>query len=174
MRAAAACCGLVLLLAATARAADGPNFKPFTSKEGGFTVSLPGKPQQSTSSAKTDLGPVEMHEVAGTAKDKTTYAVVYCELPAELAKQGDPEKLLDRIRDGGAASVHGKPIKETKITLGDNPGREIEIDGLGGTRLWRLYLVGGRLYQLLVAPDSGRPPSERAKKFFDSFKLDEK
>ena len=110
--------------------------------------------------------------VARRAKDKETYVLIYCDLPADLVKDADPEKLLDRLRDGGAASVHGKPAKENKIKLDANPGRELEVSGIvGGTRLWQLYLVDGRLYQLMVTTDSGRPSADRAKTFFGSFKL---
>lgn len=169
------CVGLFasLVLAASALlAAESAEFKPFTPKDGRWTISFPGKPEQSTSPTNTELGAVEVHEfIARRPKDKDAYVLIYCDLPADLVKDADPEKLLDRLRDGGAASVHGKPAKENKIKLDGNPGRELEVSGLGGTRLWRLYLVGGRLYQLLVANESGRPSAERAKAFFASFKL---
>jgi hypothetical protein len=172
MRIAAGVVGLMLAFAGAAFAADPNDFKPFTPKEGGFAISFPGKPEVSTSTTTTELGEVEMHQfVAKRAKDKETYALIYCDLPADLVKDADPEKLLDRLRDGGAASVRGRPAKENKIKLDANPGRELEVGGLGGTRLWRLYLVNGRLYQLIVTADSGRPSAERAKTFFGSFKL---
>jgi hypothetical protein len=163
---------LVLAIAGTSLAADPGDFKPFTPKEGGFTVSFPGRPDQSTSTTTTEMGEVAMHQfVARRSRDKETYVVIYCDLPADLVKDADPEKLLDRMRDGGVASVHGKPAKENKIKLDANPGRELEVTGLGGARLWRLYLVNGRLYQLLVTTESGRPSADRAKTFFNSFKL---
>ena len=40
--------GLFLSFAATALAADTNDFKPFTPKDGGFTISFPGKPEIST------------------------------------------------------------------------------------------------------------------------------
>jgi len=172
MRIAAGVVGLILAFAGATLAADPSDFKPFTPKEGGFTVSFPGKPDVSTSTTTTELGDVDMHQfVAKRTKDKETYALIYCDLPADLVKDADPEKLLDRLRDGGVASVHGKPAKENKIKLDANPGRELEVSGVGGTRLWRLYLVNGRLYQLIVTTDAGRPSAERAKTFFGSFRL---
>jgi hypothetical protein len=163
--------GLILAIAATAWAAD-DDFQPFTSKDGGFTVSLPGKPEQSTSTTTTELGDVELHQfLARRPNDKETYVLIYCDLPAEMVKDADPEKLLDRSRDGGVASIHGKVAKEDKVKLDGNPGRGLEVDALGGTRLWRLYLVGGRLYQLLATSDGGRPSADRANTFFSSFEL---
>jgi hypothetical protein len=171
MRIAASAVGLFLLCATVSFAAETNDFKPFTPKEGGWTISFPGKPEISTSTTATELRDVEMHQyVVKRSKDKETYVLIYCDLPAEIVKDADPEKLLDRSRDGGVASVHGKAAKESKINLDANPGRELEVTGLGGTRLWRLYLVNGRLYQLMVTTDVGRPSESRAKTFFASFK----
>ncbi|HEX3999993.1 MAG TPA: hypothetical protein VHX65_15685 [Pirellulales bacterium] len=171
MRFVVAVCALVCSLGTLGLAAENTEFKPFAPKDGGFTISFPGKPEESTNTTSTDLGSVVIHELAvKRPKEKETFVLIYSDLPGEMVKGADPETVLNRARDGGAASVHAKPAKETKIELDGNPGRELEVAGLGGTRLWRLYLVDGRLYQLLVTTESGKPSPERAKTFFNSFK----
>jgi hypothetical protein len=164
--------GLLLAIAGSSLAADTADFKPFTPKDGGFTITFPGKPEQSTSTTTTELGGVELHQfLVKRPKEKESFVLIYCDLPAEWIKDADAEKLLDRSRDGGVESIHGKLAKENKIKLEGNPGRELAVDAFGGTRLWRLYLLKGRLYQLLVTAESGRPSASSAKTFFDSFNL---
>ncbi|HEV3417584.1 MAG TPA: hypothetical protein VG056_12245, partial [Pirellulales bacterium] len=91
-----------LALAVCASATDILEFKPFTSTDGGFTVSFPGQPKQSTSSFKVPLGNVELHVFrAARNNDRELYTLTYNDLPASQVNGDGPEKVLDAARDGG-------------------------------------------------------------------------
>lgn len=60
---------------------------------------------------------------------------------------------------------------QRKIELGEYPGRSVEIeatDGMNGKA--SIYLIGNRLYQLLLIS----PNLEDGKQFFESFQVTEK
>ncbi len=166
--------GLLLALAAgQVIAADSSDFKPFTSKEGRFTISFPGKPDVSTSTIKAPVGDMELHVFRAARGAKESYTVTYNDYPPEALKGADAERILDAARDGGVGTTHGKVSKETKIAKSDKalPSRDLEIDIQGTTAYARLLLAGNRLYVIMAYPDGSSGSATRAKQFFDSFKL---
>src|SRR5437868_1244582 len=101
MRALPITIGLLLFAAAgPMSAADNSEFKPFTSKEGRFAISYPGKPEITSSMVKAPAGDMELH-VVRTTRGKEVYTVTYNDFPAEAVKGNDAEKILDSARDGG-------------------------------------------------------------------------
>jgi hypothetical protein len=175
MRALRTTIGLLLLVACArqSQAADASDFKPFTSREGRFTISFPGKPESKTSTIKSKTGDMEMHVFqVGRPPDKESFTLTYNDLSPEAIK-GDPDKVLDVVRDGGVDLTHGKVKRETKIAKSDkNPlTRDLEIEIQGVTTYSRLVLAGNRLYVIMAYPDGTQGSPERAKLFLDSFKL---
>jgi len=156
------------------RAADNSDFKPFPTKEGKFTISFPGKPDVSTSKVKMPNGEIEMH-VAQTmrGKNREPYTVTYNDVPDDVLKAGDADKIFDSARDGGLAVTQGKLTKETKVAKTDKnpPSRDLEVEIRGTTAYYRMLLVGNRLYVIMAYPDGSTGSAERAKLFLDSFKL---
>jgi hypothetical protein len=165
---------IVLLAFAAGRidAADTSDFKPFTSKEGRFTISFPGKPDVSTSTVKAPIGDMEMHVFRAT-RGKESYTLTYNDYPPDALKGVDAERILDAARDGGVGTTHGKVSKETKIAKSEKnlPSRELEIDIQGTTANARLLLAGNRLYVIMAYPANSGGSAARAKQFLDSFKL---
>jgi hypothetical protein len=175
MRALSTTIGLLLLVASAVpvRAADAADFKPFTSREGRFTISFPRKPESKTSTIKSRTGDMEMHVFqVGHPPDKESFTLTYDDLSPEAIK-GDPDKVLDVVRNGGVDLTHGKVKRETKIAKSDkNPlTRDLEIEIQGVTTYSRLILAGNRLYVIMAYPDGTQGSPERAKTFLDSFKL---
>ncbi len=162
--------GVAAGAALTLRAAESEP-KPFTSKDGRFTISFPGKPETSSSALKTPDGEMDLHVFKFARKDKELYTVVYSDYPPEKLNQTDPERRLDAARDGGLDATHGKLVKETKIKGEGFTGRDIEIELQGATRLYRMILVRNRLYVIMAIPDSSKTGTAEAKKFLDSFKV---
>jgi hypothetical protein len=162
-----------LALAVCAWATDISEFKSFASTEGGFTVSFPGQPEQSTSTFKAPLGNVELHVFrAARNKDKELYTLTYNDIPNAQINGDGPEKVLDAARDGGIEATHGKLIKETKVALANaNSSRDLEIEIQGATTYSRMILAGNRLYVIMSYPDGSKGSTDRAKAFLDSFKL---
>ncbi len=138
------------LAASVAHAAD--DWSTLTSDGGGFTISMPGKPTESKQTYDTDGGPVEavlyMLELDG---GNVAYLAGYNDFKKEQIEGRNPQDMLDGARDGAVANVNGKLVKETKITLDGNPGRELKVEAPGDMLVFaRVYLVKNRLIQALV------------------------
>jgi hypothetical protein len=143
------------------------------SGEGRFEVLMPEKLQATKSTVKTRIGDVEAFVFQSTGADRA-YVLMYNDYPAALVRGNPAEALLDGAREGGLAKVAGGKLKaEQKIQRGGHPGRDLLIEVMGGRYFIRdrLYLVEGRLYQLIVAGPEEFVRGPDAGKFFDSFKL---
>jgi len=148
-----------------------PGWKEFRSSEGAFSILLPGTPTEQISTA----GPIDFHFFVLEQKD-ITYMVGYSDYPDTLVQERTPDVMLDGTRDGAVANVQGELLSELIISLNEYPGRELKIESHGGkvTTKTRIFMVGHRLYQVMVATRKEKAFSENVKRFLDSFKLLEK
>ncbi len=172
MRMRAVLLGLLALVLVAARDKDDA-WQDFTSKDGGFEVSMPGKPVEQKDSLRTPSGPLDLvMYVVERKKEETAYIAMFCEFPESVFKSGTDEKRLDYARNRAVASTKGKLVGEKKIKLGDYPGRELqfEVEGKGLVRQ-RMYAVKDKLYQLLVAGPKEAALGKDADRFLQSFKL---
>jgi hypothetical protein len=151
-----------------------PQPKEFVSKEGGFKVLMPGTPKTDKLDSESDFGKGVLH-MNSVQAGMAMYAANYCDFPAEI-KKAALKQVYDSSRDGAVANMEGKLATEKDIKLGEHSGREIQIEVAGGSRLFRarVFLVGQRLYQVVVFGTKESASSKDTDKFFDSFKLTEK
>lgn len=165
---------LFVLNASLAFTLDPTEWKEFASKEGRFKVLMPGTPKQDKAETESDFGKSVLHMNLARA-GKAMYGANYSDFPAEI-KKADLKQLYDSSRDGAVANLEGKLASEKDIKLGKHPGREIRIDVAKGKQLFRarVYLVGQRLYQVIVLGTPETATSKEADQFLDSFKLAEK
>ncbi len=143
----------------------------FTSEPGRFKVLMPGKP--SFSEIHTPAGNMHVAQVRTKAGE---YLASWIDLPVEAADKAEKaEARLDRVRDGMVERVQGKLVRDKKITLEDkHPGRDLEAETTQpakGRMRARLFLVGSRLYQVIVAGSKEWTESEEADRVLDSFRL---
>jgi WD40 repeat protein/CHAT domain-containing protein/tetratricopeptide (TPR) repeat protein len=146
-------------------------FERFTSKEGGFSVLMPGKPETKTKTLFSLDGPVTLHFFI--VRDRLgTFGANYSDLPAAALKRQTPEQILDDAIASAAVGV-GKKLDERRIKLGEHPGREILIEATGDevySRM-RFYFFRDRLYQVSVSgPGRASVATKEADRFLDSFK----
>src|SRR5262245_42797289 len=111
---------LVFVLACTAFA----NADTYTSKIGGFEITVPAAPVETTKEATSPLGKTKMYGYGGALNLTTAYAVVHMDLPPVALVLGKPDDLIEGAGKGVALGMKGKAISTTKITLGTAPGRE--------------------------------------------------
>lgn len=149
-----------------------PVWQEFSSPEGNFAVLMPGSPSHEIKQVKTVLGALDMHLFSRELRNRTAYIVVYSDYP-EIITSASADKVLDGGRDGAVANSKGRLINEQYITLdGGHAGREITIEVPDkGTLKVRAYLVGRRLYQIMVASPKDLADSEENIAFLRSFKL---
>lgn len=162
---------LPLLLGA---AQESPGWKTFTSKEGGFTVSLPCTPAEERQRVQTATGHLDVVVFVAEGPNETSYVVGYSDLPAAEVKPGSEKRRLDFARDGAVAKARGTLRSERLFEQAGHPGRELVIEQKTGTvvRL-RILVVGRRLYQIMaVGPGSVVQHRDGGTFFLDSFRLD--
>jgi hypothetical protein len=144
----------------------------------GFTVSMPGKPSESSAPIEGRPG-TENHTLTLETK-LAGYVVSYVQFPDEITDPDSIKMILDSGRDGGLASSKGELASEKEIKLDGHFGREWVVKLPGGfLSTARAYWVKRSLYQtvfVIVPAESGTPDlvklrNEAANKFLDSFKL---
>ena len=155
-----------------------PSWQEYTSQSGRYSILMPGKPKEQTQSLDSTARTLNMY--TATFEDRAgAYLVAYVDYPADMIRSGSEDYVLDGAVQGGVANVNGKLARQQEISLGEFPGREVELDSpTRGAQpalhiKARYFLAGNRLYQVLVIvqQDQGLPDS--AQKFFDSFRLTE-
>lgn len=165
---------LVLLFPLVLTAEDA---KPvaFTSKEGKFSVTLPVKPTEKTTTTKTDAGEVKIHLFLVDQKDRA-YIVTYSDYPAGTVG-ANADKVLGGVAAGNVKSLKGKLASEEKITIGKNkhPGRDIRVEMPEKKGLYRahIFLVGDRLYQVVALGPDEFAKSKAVDDYLKSFAIEE-
>jgi len=107
-----------------------------------------------------------------TRTKATHYNVAVGEFPNKIFP--DPTAALNSARDGGLSNIKGKVLRESEITIGEYPGKDLtfEIPSLPGIQgRLRIYLVGRRLYQVMMLGPPARVTGKDSETFFDSFRL---
>lgn len=144
----------------------------FKSPQGEFSILIPGTPTKQTRSVETPSGPLEAHMFLAEQGD-VAYMVAYSDYPTMVIRDRSSKLILDGARDGAVANAHGTLVRESVVSLNGNHGRELEIEPAGGkvTIQARIFLVGHRLYQVMVLTPKGTDFTEDVRKFLDSFTL---
>jgi hypothetical protein len=168
------CLGLTLPLVLSGAPAENlpSGWRVFTSKEGGFTVALPGKPVESKQRVATATATLDVYLFVADAKDDGAYIVSYSDLPAADVKPGTEAKRLDLARDGAVSNAGGKLRSEKEIKLDGFPGRELDIETEKGQRIrMRIVAAKQRLYQAMVMGAPLFTQSKDTTLFLDSLRL---
>jgi hypothetical protein len=163
---------------------DGRAWKEFESAEGGFAVAFPGKPGLTTHTVEALAGPLANY-IHGLDIGVAVFAVTYTDMPFTV-RPGDKES-INRAFDAGNAralsGAGGQLISQEAISLEGYMGRAVSYrDRDGALTHNRSYIVGNRLYQVMIVSDDYRQsPAEDRRffkglidRFFASFKLTRK
>jgi len=164
----------VLLLPALAVAQAKLEFKTFTSKAHGFSVLLPATPKEETAKLPSPFGELTIHAYLTETNDgKVAWIVTSSDYPAGTVKDENRDNILDGVVKGSAEGVKGKLLTQSKIALDKKyAGRSMQAEvPTTGIYHARVYLVGDRLYQIVVLGPKDVATGVEATKFLDSFKL---
>jgi hypothetical protein len=143
-------------------------FVRFTSKEGAFSVKLPGEPKQTDQESNSGLGPTVLHMfVVERNAGKYAYLVGY----SDYAAQMDSAKTLENVIAAQAKSINGKITADKKVTLNGWPGRMVTIEGDAVVFLSGAFVAETRLYQIIFVMQKGDTPPPDTSEFFDSFEI---
>jgi len=162
---------LILLTGTFVVSAQDEPQPPFEHQEGRFRVVFPSAPKQRIVPIVTKHGKLNVH-LFTVQKSGSEYVISYSDLPAGNLKKVDVEDVLDFAQDGAKremkAEVSGAhPIGDDKL-----PGREFVLDMPDKVRAKvRLYVVGNRLYQVMVIGTPEFIAGATTKAFLDSLQV---
>jgi hypothetical protein len=163
--------GLVAL--SGARADDGEGWQRFAPSYGGFSVLLPGTPTSQTKKLPTPLGDGTMTMYMVTTEDSRVYMAATLDLPEALAGLADPNDMLDGFVKGLVQPFNGRVVSQSKVRLGNYPGKEVTVAMLGGQMVCRAraFAVGGRMYVVMALAPRASADLVDFEKFLDSFEI---
>ena len=167
---------VAIVLAASSSALRAEDkFKPFTSKEGKFTVLMPGAPKEHKQVVKA--AGMDIATTLYVSEIDPTRAVIvsYNDFPAQNFNAAIADKVLDAAANGVNAKAKGTVLSTKKIALGKHPGREVQIKLPEDKGLLKvdIYLVGNRLYQILAIGPESFVRSPQLDRYYKSFKVNE-
>jgi hypothetical protein len=143
------------------------DFRPFTSKDGKFTVLLPGTPEEKHPTVATPFGQARGFSVEVEAGN-LSWLVYVLDYPVAFP---DPQLMLANIANELAGKLKGSIVSK-KVLSSKEPGCEVLIEGPSPSPArCRIYLVNKRVYGLLVMGNSGEIKSPEVERFFGSFKV---
>lgn len=144
--------------------------EPYESKAGKFTAKFPGKPKETVNEVPTAVGNIKayfiMHESPTGA-----YAVSYSDYPKGHVERAGLDNVLKGAREGAAKNVKGTLKSHKAIKQGKHKGQSVTIVAAAFEIQTRHFVVGDRLYQVLVAGKVGTTDNDTTKAFLDSFKI---
>lgn len=169
---------LVSLLLFLCSCSDKNEWKTFTSKEGGFSVTFPGTPRDTAF-----LGGVSLQNEFWVRLDNDPqnayYKVNYIELPSipDLYNSGniDPCSFAKGMHKADmqlyALQLEGSLREDSKLIPGKYEAEEFKVDfkDKSGLVTLRKICAGGKLYTLMVISHAGKEDNELMTKFFNSF-----
>jgi hypothetical protein len=158
-------------------AADEPNpaLKTFRSEDGNFTVLLPGTPRAERVPIADPKGePAEQTQFT-LDRGNGAYVVSYQDNPnLKDAPKAELEQALTAARAAVQRGFGGQLLSERKLVFyGKYPGLEFEVEVPMGPGLCRarLYLVHGRLHQVIAVGAKEFATAKEVDRVLDSFAL---
>ena len=166
-----------LVLAVVAAGCGGASLQEYTSPEGRFRVTFPGKAGVKEEMIPTPMGPIISKIAATKDRSRIERAVVAIDFPGRLANRAVMEGKLDSVCQSWADDNNMILSSQGPILLNGHPGRELAFESRPGheagklTGRARFYMVGTHLYEVIIAGPAGRLTSELSDGFLDSFAL---
>ena len=155
-------------------------WQPFQPPGGHFFVELPSDPIADPAVTNDKEVVIKWH-IVSTLSGISALSISYSQrgdtnTPAFL---NPPAKLLESVRDHSVSDLGGDHLKERDKAIAlkspqgaDVPGLEFQVAIKGGYFVReRIYLVGTRIYALMVVSGSSGLTSNDAERFFKSFRL---
>lgn len=138
----------------------------YSDSPGRFSVLMPVAPVKSEHLVDKDGGKITNNIfMAKTAA--AAFALSY----ADYTDVSEPEKVLERVRDGAINGIKGKLVSSTEVSHRGFPGLEFQASLEGALYTSRIYLVKARLYQMVVVAAPGTVTSTEINRYLTSFDL---
>jgi hypothetical protein len=141
---------LLMTLAAILQAGGTPDSKkaPFTSKQGGFSIAMPGEPNESFQTQQMPEGTL-VNKIYQFAGGEGVYSVICSDFPSFL-NPSESEPVLDGVLNGYTQALGGKVSLQKKIQFDGVNAREAKLVLDSGTMYARYFIKRKRIYQILM------------------------
>jgi hypothetical protein len=161
---------LAAILCVSFGAGGQSNWHVFTSKAGGFSILMPGNPNERVRPTHDASNRLVSTHTFGVETRVAGYFVDYTD---QFEEERDPAEALEEAGNAGVEFVHGKLLSKRTLQLDGCPGLEyrVESEFQGSTYVWRGYLRKRRLYQVSVFKSKGDAFTAADERFLSSFKL---
>jgi hypothetical protein len=148
-------------------------WKPFSSKEGGFRVLMPGTPTQEQRTTKTQMGAFPTNTFSVIREQEAGYVVGYLDFPKNLSLNSrNQNQYLTAVATGFAQGAGGRLVSQRNIRLRNLPGKEIRLQFEQGViGRGRMFLDNKRLYVAIAITDKESSLTKSIQGFLDSFQL---
>jgi hypothetical protein len=164
---------LVLFCLGGVARADGDDWKPYTSKEGRFSILWPGQPKVSQSKHPQTGTVKTRYQAASPGADIQLLFLDVADLPAAEVKKNGFVGTVKTLKDAVVSGLKATVVSETKVTVGKakHPGVDFLFQAPDKSTYVRLRacLVGERLYALTLVAPKETVEGKLAARLFDSF-----
>lgn len=142
------------------------------SGSGRFVVSMPGEPVREDHNEAVSGGRTQVTLLVHSSGD-VAYLVSFGDFAEGHLPADEPAEILDRVRDRSVDAPRNRLVYEHRVHNTGYPGREFRIDSADGrlASFARVFLVGSRLYQVMIAMPKERDSTLLVDRFLDSFEL---
>ncbi len=161
------CCGGFFLLLPDTK------WQKHASKDGGFKVDLPAKPQPNIANVTgLKLEKDTRAEGAVLLKRAEKFVVIYRDIKStKVRAKTDEQELAESVEKLQTVMKAEQGGKNEPIAVGGFPGREIEFQAETGWHAARVIVADTRLYIVLVGGGMAQKDDPRVRQFFDSFEI---
>ena len=153
---------LVLVIVASSSGQQGTDWIKVSPLGGGFTVMMPGMPEEET---KTESD-YSSHTFIANAK-KTIFLVSYGDYAPSIRLDVTGE--LAANRDNFVKNLSAKLIESKGVAMDSRPGLEFTVESDTLTAKGRVYLFGNRVFMIAAAVLKGNTDTENVNRFVSSF-----
>ena len=159
---------VVMLLLLSGSAVANPfsphNWQRFAPPRAGFSVLLPGVPNESEQVITRNRRSTIAHVFTYNSGDES-YSIAYNDFPERL----NPATVLPSLRN--SAIGKGRLLLDVNVTLNGHPGRLVTVFANGSTTTTGFYIARRRLYQIAYRSSNPGEVLLHGAPYFKSFKL---
>jgi len=165
---------LLLLIAASALLVSfnyADSWVNYVSHEGHFSITFPGKPQESAEDNFTaDSVAFKIHYASYSPTDNEVYMVGWLDMAKFYPEGKTIKQMLEDSRDGAAESMKATDVKTLATNLGTQPYVEFTFKTGEFMGKDRIYIINKFQYSVVTIFSNTAGISAKADKFITSFK----
>jgi hypothetical protein len=168
---------LVAALPTVSQTIPPEQWKRFSSPVAGFSVLLPGDPQESTSEPSFSPFYVEGMKfyAAHVGLDAGSFSAVVRVYSQPIDQPDVVASNFDRFQSFAAKGAHAKVVSQKESTIQGLPSRRVSlVFGINGTyyTMSQMFVIkGNRLFQLIAMDGAAPLTAEDVDRFFNSFNV---